>query len=120
MSVTIFTNATERESWYVVRMEKLKPWNTNSVRSARSLVKTVMNILENSNEKKLTHLINFLEELSVSSKVGKNLIEAIEVVNESFKLASPDLHYGNMMMRHNGDLVITDPIAHLYTRPKRK
>lgn len=62
----------------------------------------------------------FLETLSVSSKIGKDLVEALETIDKSFDLASPDLHSGNMMLRSNGDLVITDPVFGLKKKSKRK
>jgi hypothetical protein len=121
-TLTFFKNKDAREQWYVVRMEKLHPlWAMESKRvKPTPMAKIVRSLLEGTDQRNLKQFTDFLKALSITAPKGKQLMEDVRVIDQSFKLTQPDLHDGNMMLRTNGELVITDPIAYLKPKSKRK
>ena len=124
-SLTFFEHRETKQKWYVVRMEKLRPLSFSRPRGevesktmVSPMARIVRKIMEDSNRKTLEDFEAFLSAMNLKSGPGKQLLEAVQVVKTGFGMADPDLHDGNMMLRKNGELVITDPIANL--KPKSK
>lgn len=55
--------------------------------------------------------LNFHPKSPLNKFIDKRLVSILKVINKLLEDSDPDIHYGNIMRRRNGQLVITDPVS---------
>lgn len=114
-TITIFHHPLE--SFYVVEMERLQSLNDTKLKAVNRAIKNeFVNFYDNhacierpSKEAQK----EFMTTLKKKFSHHINIKESIKVFSYVFNRFCYDLHDKNMMMRKNGELVITDPVCHL-------
>lgn len=108
-----------KEKFYIVKMERLEFCDPDT-----------LNTQSNDIRKKLSKLFRNRHSVEISQqwnnilneyKNDQHIHDTLSCVSSLLKKFSNDLHEANMMMRNNGQLVITDPICpkHFCTNRER-
>lgn len=119
-NLTIFKSTVS--SFYMVEMEKLYPCKEHSLNDqSYDIRENLLSLFECRNhdfsQKEWQSMIHLYKKYG--NKEAENLFITLASLLENFK---NDIHKDNMMMRKNGQLVITDPFCpkHMETRPNIK
>ena len=101
-----------RKSVYMVSMERLQPWTKLKTRAKRSaMFYDFINFVDSVADSEY----NTIPDELVSAILPDELNDVLKIVVRGTKLSTielaNDLHAGNVMIRTNGEFVITDPLC---------
>jgi len=115
-----------RDDFYIVEMERLIPLYDYSKRMYKGNIDDLMSLFSDMLEEDVPARVAvksrtmeiglpgiFKVNLAIKPNVVKHLSHLVRIINRSVRSSdgSTDIHSGNVMLRSNGQLVMTDPIS---------